>query len=70
MTAAETVAYNQGVRAVLALASQSAQTLAARTTRPLHEGFAIEALQALAEAGAALLMPIPPDQPSKEPIGT
>lgn len=67
MTAAETVAYNQGVRAVLALASQSAQTLATRTTRPLHEGFAVEALQALAEAGTALLLRVPLDQSSKEP---
>ena len=51
MTTAEIRTYNCGV----------ADVLAASTTRPLAEGFAIEALQELATAGAALLLPMPAD---------
>ena len=59
MTVAEVRAYNRGVADVLAIARRSADVLASSTTRPLAEGFAIEALRELAEAGAALLLPGP-----------
>ena len=60
MTPAELRAFNAGVRAVLTIASRSAAVLASSTKRPLAVGFAIEGLQELAEAGAALLLTDPP----------
>ena len=59
MTAAEVRAFNAGVRAALAMAKHIADAIAARSLRPLHDGFAVEALDAFAEAGAALLLPEP-----------
>ena len=65
MTAAEVRAYNRGVADVLAIARRSADVLASSTKRPLAEGFAIEALRELAEAGAALLLPEKGSDPLK-----
>ena len=59
MTAAEVRAYNAGVRAALAMAKHTADALALRSSRPLHDGFAVEALDAFAQAGTALLLPAP-----------
>ncbi len=61
MTPAEVRAFNAGIRLALAMARHTADVLASSTTRPLHTGFAVEALDAFADAGAALLLPEPID---------
>jgi hypothetical protein len=61
MTRAEVVAFNAGVRTALDHARRIAQAIEAKTRRPLAEGFAIEALQAFADEGRALLLPVPTD---------
>lgn len=56
MTPGEITAYNQGVMAVLDLASRTARSIAATTRRPIAEGFAVAALEELAAAGNGLLL--------------
>ena len=58
MTRAETIAFNAGVEAVLAIAERTAKAITATSTRPLAESFAAAALAELAEAGRALLLPL------------
>lgn len=57
MTPAVIHAYNDGVRAVLAIAQRSAEAIATKAKRRAHEDFAIAALAEIAEAGRALLLP-------------
>ncbi len=61
MTRAEIIAYNAGVRDVLALARRSAAMIETKGTRPLHLGFAVEALRALADEAEALIRTVPPE---------
>lgn len=55
MTAAQARAYNEGVRAVLAIAEKSAATLN-RDPRHIPVSFAQAALAGLAEAGRMLIV--------------
>ena len=45
------------IRATLAMAKHTADALALRSQRPLHDGFAVEALDAFAEAGRLCCCP-------------
>lgn len=66
MTPAEVRSYNAGVRAVLAIARATSAALApAAVTRGTRIGFAMEALDALAQEGAALLLQ-PTSPPSRD----
>lgn len=61
MTRSEITAYNAGIIAVLELALRSAQALEPRLIeKPTRYSFAIEALDALAEESAGLLLDMPP----------
>ncbi len=59
MTKAETLAYNRGVEAVLAIARKTAASIASTSRRRVHEDFAVAALTELAEAARTLLLPVP-----------
>ena len=59
MTRAETLAYNKGVEAVLAVARRSAAAIAGTSRRRVYEDFAVAALGELAEAARGLLLPVP-----------
>ena len=59
MTRAETLAFNAGVEAVLAIARRTADGIARTSRRRVHEDFAVAALSELAEAARSLLMPLP-----------
>ncbi len=59
MTRAETLAFNAGVEAVLAIARRTAEGIARTSRRRVHEDFAVAALSELADAARALLVPIP-----------
>ena len=61
MTRAETLAFNAGVEAVLAIARRTADGIARTSRRRVHEDFAVAALSELAEAARALLMSVPHD---------
>lgn len=56
MSPAEIHAYNDGIRAVLAISQRSAEAIATKAKRRAHEDFAIVALAEIAEAGRALLI--------------
>ena len=61
MTAAEVIAFNAGVTAVLTLAKRAADGLAPKVIhKPTRYNFALEALAALAEEGRGLLITPPP----------
>ena len=61
MTRSEIIAYNAGVAGVLDLAKRSADALAPKViSKPTRYNFAIAALDAVAEEGRALLLPVPP----------
>ena len=62
MTRAETLAYNSGVEAVLAIAKRTAASIAGTSRRRVHEEFAVAALSELAEAARSLLLPVPRDE--------
>ncbi len=62
MTKGETAAYNSGIEAVLDIARRSAAILRAAPWRPAREGGA-DALDELAHAGEALLLPDPDAPP-------
>ena len=66
MTRAETLAFNAGVEAVLAIARHAAEGISRTSKRRVHEDFAVAALSELAEAARALLRPIPPET---DPVG-
>lgn len=59
MTRTETLAYNSGVEAVLAVARKTAASIAGTSRRRVHEEFAVAALSELAEAARTLLLPVP-----------
>lgn len=60
MTPAEVRAYNAGVLAVLDLARATSAAMAPVAVHCITRlGFAMEALDALAEEGEALLLPLP-----------
>ena len=62
MTRAEIVAHNRGVAVVASLAAAAANALAARLVdKPTRFAFAIEALDAIVEASADVMVPMPPD---------
>jgi hypothetical protein len=62
MTRAETLAFNAGVEAVLAIARRTADGIARTSRRRVHEDFAVAALSELAESARALLLPVPNDK--------
>lgn len=55
-TQAEIAAFNEGVKIVLDLAARTAASIKSRITRPMHEAFAVAALEELAESGVGLLI--------------
>jgi hypothetical protein len=59
MTRAEALAYNSGVEAVLTIARKTAEGIARTSRRRVHEEFAVAALNELADAARALLVPVP-----------
>lgn len=64
MTRSEIIAYNAGVAVVVALAGRCAQAMAERCIeKPTRYNFAVEALAAVAEEGAAMLLPMPCEVP-------
>ena len=67
MTRAEVIAFNAGVRITLDHARRIAQVIEARGRRPLAEGFAVEALRALADEGVALLLAVPTEPSGDRP---
>lgn len=67
MTREEAVAYNRGVAAVLDIAERTAAAITATSMRRVHEDFAVAALDELAQAGRALLLPVDPEPPSPMP---
>ena len=69
MTRAEAVAFNAGVQAVLAIAARTAEAISRTTQRRVHEEFAVAALEELAEAGKALLLPVEPVAPAPDGEG-
>ncbi len=66
MTRAETLAFNAGVAAVLAIARQTADGIARTSRRRVHEDFAVAALSELAEAARALMLPVPGEPESAD----
>lgn len=64
MTPNEVRAFNAGVAAVTALASQAAQAMRSREKlAPTRYPFATEALQAIADEAAAFTLPMLADHP-------
>jgi hypothetical protein len=67
MMLAQVQAFNEGVRAVLRIASASADTIEGLAAyKPTRAGSAVAALRELAEAGEALLL-LPQRAPSEGP---
>ena len=64
MTRAETLAFNAGVEAVLAIARRAAEGISRTSKRPVHEDFAVAALSELAEGARALLRNVPSEADS------
>lgn len=64
MTRSEILAHNAGIALVVTLAARSSDALIGRLTeRPTRFSYAIEALDAIVEAGAALALPLSSDGP-------
>ena len=59
MTRAEILAFNAGVEAVLSIARRTSEGIARTSKRRVHEDFAVVALNELAEAAKALIVPVP-----------
>ena len=66
-TGAEARAFNAGVVHVLDYARRIADRIEGRSVRPLADGFATEALRALADEAPNLMMPIPDVIKSRHP---